>query len=77
MADGLADAVVVLSFSIGDTTESNQIILSRDQVAAALIYYCRNNRIPLPRQGRKFLQTQEDGVALMINVQWARKPPEK
>lgn len=40
--------------------------LSMAQVAAALINYCRFRRIPIPRNGRKTLETQGNAVILSI-----------
>lgn len=35
-------------------------------IAAAIIRYCSNARIPLPRQGKKTLDATSDGIALTI-----------
>jgi hypothetical protein len=68
-----AEACVVLSYHTDDPNDASDVTLSRDQVAAALIRYCGDNNIPLPRKARKILQPGDEGVALLINIHWERR----
>ncbi len=42
--------------------------LGSDQIGAAMILYCREKKIPLPRRGTKSLEREFDGVALTIRI---------
>lgn len=66
-----AAATVVIIFTTANPTHPNEIRLGRDQVAAALIRFCIDNQIPLPRHAQKVLQVQmpEQTVALMMKVE--------
>ncbi len=68
-----AEACVVLNYATESPSDVSDVKLSRDQVAAALIRYCGEHNIPLPRSGRKMLQPGDDGVALLINIHWERR----
>ena len=68
-----AEACVILNYATDHTTDISDVKLSRDQVAAALIRYCGDNKIPLPRNARKILQPGDEGIALLINIQWDRR----
>ena len=70
------EATVTINFQAADPAQPNALRLTREQVAAAIIRHCRDNRIPLPRQGKKLLQAQGDGLALMVKVEWHRPPPD-
>ncbi|NQU57751.1 MAG: hypothetical protein HQ513_10990 [Rhodospirillales bacterium] len=66
-------SVVVLRFSSADLHDPKDVPLSRDQVGAALIKYCSNNKIPLPRTAQKILKVEGKEVSMMVSVQWATK----
>ncbi len=70
------DAAITLKFDPMDTADTKEIKLSRDQVGAALIRHCRDNKIPLPRHGQKVLQVQNGVISLMINVHWTGEKKE-
>ncbi|HER26785.1 MAG TPA: hypothetical protein ENI69_06715 [Rhodospirillales bacterium] len=61
---------LTLCFETGDMGDTKSVSLGRDQVGAALIKYCSNNKIPIPRQARKVLKVDQGDVALMINLHW-------
>lgn len=44
------------------------------QIAAAMIRYCRQLRIPLPRRGQKSLEVQGDNICLKITVNLTTAP---
>jgi hypothetical protein len=69
IADDMAATVTIL-FTTANPAHPNEIRLSRDHVAAALIRFCMENQIPLPRHAQKVLQVQaaEQTVALMMKV---------
>lgn len=64
-------ATVVLVFTTTNPAHPNEIRLGRDQVAAALIRFCIDNQVPLPRHAQKVLQVQvpDQTVALMMKVE--------
>lgn len=66
-----ADAAVNLVFTTANPAHPNTVSLSRDQCAAALIRYCIEHKIPLPRHARKVLQVDEadNTLALMMKVE--------
>ena len=70
-------AMVVLKYADGGPDEENEVELSRDQVAAALIRYCSSINVPLPRSARKVLQPADDGISLLINIDWGKRTPQK
>jgi len=61
-------ATVVLHFSTSHPADPTEVARTREEVAAALIRRCVEHRIPLPRQAQKLLHTEDDGIALMINI---------
>jgi hypothetical protein len=71
------DAMVVLKYADTGPEEANEVELSRDQVAAALIRYCSSINVPLPRSAQKVLQPGDDGISLLINIDWGKKAPNK
>jgi len=44
------------------------------QIAAAMIRYCRELRIPLPRSAQKVLELQGDGICLTFTVRLSTAP---
>jgi len=69
--------MVVLKYPVTKPDEENEVELSRDQVAAALIRYCSSINVPLPRSARKVLQTADEGISLLINIDWGKGTPKK
>ena len=65
------EAMVVLTFSGADPAHPTRVKLSRDHVAAALIRYCGQHRIPLPRRAEKVLQPEAGGLDLMSRLEWS------
>lgn len=66
-------ATVVLHFSPSNPAEPTEVALTREEVAAALIRRCVEQKIPLPRQAQKLLHPEDDGIALMISIDHAPK----
>ena len=64
------EATVTINFQAADPAQPSALRLTREQVAAAIIRHCRDNRIPMPRRGQKLVQAQGDGLALMVKVEW-------
>ncbi len=62
------DAVVILKYKGLNPADNKDVELGRDHVAAALIRYCRDHNIPLPRHAQKVLRPRDDGLALMVKV---------
>ncbi len=71
------EAMVVLKYAATDPEETNEVELSRDQVAAALIRYCSAIYVPLPRSAQKVLQPADDGIYLLINIEGGKGTPKK
>ncbi len=72
-----SEAMVVLKYADTGPEEDSEVELSRDQVAAALIRYCSSINVPLPRSAQKVLQPADDGISLLINIDWGKKTPKK
>ena len=66
------EAMVVLKYAATVPGDDTEVELSRDQVAAALIRYCSTIKVPLPRSAQKVLQPTDDGISLMINMDWGK-----
>ncbi len=71
-----ADRMVVLKFSTSDPLNPSELALNQEIVAAALIRYCTQCKIPLPRQGQKLLNAQDGKLVMMINVHSVRSKKE-
>lgn len=71
------EAMVVLKYADTGPEEANEVELSRDQVAAALIRYCSNIKVPLPRSAQKVLQPADNGISLLMNIDWGKNTPKK
>ena len=63
---------ISVAFTSGTSNKPNALELGRDQVAAALMRFCRSQRIPIPRQSNKTLQIKEGEVALLLGVGFDR-----
>ncbi len=71
------EAMVVLKYADTGPEETNEVELSRDQVAAALVRYCSTINVPLPRSAQKVLQPGNDGISLLINIDLGKRTPKK
>ena len=71
------EAMVVLKYVDIGSEEATEVELSRDQVAAALIRYCSNIKVPLPHSAQKVLQPGDDGIYLLINSEGGKGTPKK
>ncbi len=71
------EAMVVLKYADTGPEEITEVELSRDQVAAALIRYCSSINVPLPRSAQKVLQPGDDGISLLINIDWGKNTQKK
>ncbi len=58
----------VLEVERGGGEEVDSVDLNASQLAAALISYCRERRIPLPRNARKELDVIDDQLVLRLEV---------
>lgn len=63
------EAMVTLHFCRSDRRDPIAVSLSRAEVRDALIAFCKEVRIPLPRAGKKVLWPQSDGISLMITLE--------
>ncbi|TVR99810.1 MAG: hypothetical protein EA406_02385 [Rhodospirillales bacterium] len=61
--------MAVMHFDAGNANDS-ELLLTPEDVGAALIRFCKQQRIPLPRNARKGVQVEDDGVALMCNLDY-------
>lgn len=62
---GKGPTTVTLLFQPCDADETRPWPMTNEEVAAALIRYCAQFAIPLPRMARKRLQVENDGLALI------------
>ena len=65
---GTEEAPINLAYTSGSSKNPTELQLGRDQVAAALIRFCRAQRIPIPRQSSKTLQLKDGEIALLLGV---------
>jgi len=63
------EAMVTLHFFRSDRCEPIVVNLTCAEVRDALVGFCKEIRIPLPRDGKKVLWPQSDGIALMITLE--------
>ena len=68
--DGITTTIQVT----GDEGDDQSMVLSEPEVAAALVAYCMNRRIPLPVASDKMLHLINDSLTLMITMNF-NKPP--
>ena len=59
---------VTYHYTTGTQRGSTEVSLSRDQLAAALIIYCRSLRIPVPRSAQKNVKIDGTEVSLLLHV---------
>ena len=65
---GLPDNPIKLQYSTILQNGTTEVSLSRDQFGAALIIYCRQRRIPIPKSAEKIVKTDGSEVALLVHV---------
>ena len=66
------DEYAQLNFSVISEKGPTRIRLTRDQIAAAIIRYCRSLRIPIPRLSQKIVNPDGEGVSMLISVQYEK-----
>ena len=66
-------ATVILHYPPELTDDPTDVALTREEVAAALIRHCVEQRIPLPREAKKLLIVESRGLALMMNIDHGSK----
>ena len=65
---GRAEPAVRVIIQVSGHIFPKTINLSGSQVAAILIHYCIKNRIPIPKQAHKCIETIDGDVALLVNI---------
>ncbi len=68
-----AEPEVRLRIDLGHGAGSESLWLAGPELAAALIRYCRQRKLPLPARAGKWLQTTPDGLVFGISSGVARK----
>ena len=58
----------------GDAGEDRTMVLQEAEVAAALVAYCMGRKIPLPVDSDKMLHVINDGLTLMITMNFKKAP---
>ncbi len=66
---------VKLVFTPSDPNEVRAVEFAQEHVAAAIILFCRTQKIPLARDARKVLMAEDESVSMMIQIQY--EEPEK
>lgn len=64
------ELVLTLRFDVNDPQARRAVDLNRGEIAAALIRYCRRISVPLPRNAKKIVQPAEDGLMMLINLNY-------
>ena len=64
---------VVIRISETKTGATQRIVLASAFIGACLVNFCRQKRIPLPRDATKALQVIGDNIALNVNKQMAER----
>lgn len=57
-----------LLFAGNAVGQYEEIDLGMPEVAAALIRFCRESSVPLPKHARKVLMPEGEGIAMLVNV---------
>ncbi|MBL4602590.1 MAG: hypothetical protein JKY84_07590 [Emcibacteraceae bacterium] len=60
-------AVAMKVFNAGEG-KAGTVKYSQPEIAAALMGYCMKLEVPLPKKGKKSLQSNEDGLYLNIKI---------
>jgi hypothetical protein len=59
---------IILYFTSHDPSNPLRVQLTEDEALEAMITLCKQQSIPLPRRGQKFLQKHKDGLALTMGM---------
>ena len=60
--------IVTFHYPPNEGEKTKTVTFDRDKVGAALILYCKNEKIPLPYDGVKILKSEKPNLAMMINL---------
>jgi hypothetical protein len=63
------EAMVILHFCRSGRSDPVTVSLARAEVSDALIGFCTEIGIPLPRAGKKVLWPHGDGISLMVTLE--------
>jgi hypothetical protein len=63
------EAMVTLHFCRSGRCEPVTVSLTRAEVSDALIHFCKEIGVPLPRAGKKVLWPQGNGISLMVTLE--------
>jgi hypothetical protein len=61
---------VTLNYVPDEPGGESAVEFAGSEVAAALILYCRDHEIPLPRDARKVLVEEDGGLSMIVRVEW-------
>ncbi len=61
---------VTISFDSGEGKDIPNVVLNQSEAAVALISYCRDLRMPLPHFASKVLKPKDDGIVMLIKLDW-------
>ena len=62
------DPAVKMLFAGDQKGVFKEVKLGLPEVAVALIRFCREQNVPLPKNGKKVLTPSGDGIAMLVNV---------
>ena len=65
---GVPEQPVHIEYTTDTQNGTSELSLSRDQLGAALISFCRNRHIALPRSAKKNLKLDGNEIYLYIHV---------
>jgi len=66
--DGHSVVAAAVSFASNNPQKPHQIKLDQDKIFEVLVSTCKNLKIPLPRQGTKFVRKHNDGLMMIIGI---------
>src|SRR5579883_661454 len=73
--EGASQGIVLVSMAGANDNDQSMITLAPEQVAAALLKFCRTSRIPVPKSASKSLSVSGDTLAL--DIRSGEPPPAK
>ena len=62
-----------VKFLWNDPTLTTNISFNEGEIAAALILFCKNQKIPLAKSAKKSIVQHEDSIAFQLSIDWANK----
>lgn len=71
MDEGLIQADIHCTDPNGAATK---LTVAESEINAALVNYCISRKIPIPAAADKFVQVVGDGVALIISINFPKRP---